>query len=127
MSHQSPQPIKECEGENNNISPGLHISAAPIQNLMMKTLLYSAAILTLASIVDAAGFCDACAKSKRDCDLCKVTTNKLPTEELRKSECESVRGPCFWNTNEEGKYKHYIINISLRYEYGMLADSNLLP
>ena len=44
------------------------------------------------------GYCDTSAKSKRDCELCKVSLQNATL-----AECESldVEGPCFWNDSTD--------------------------
>jgi len=62
----------------------------------MKTIYRIAVALLLTSQVQ--GYCDTSARSKRDCELCKVSL-----QNATQVDCENpdVGGPCFWNDSTD--------------------------
>ena len=71
--------------------------------MLAKYILFSATSLIMMLAQDVTSYCDTSAKSRRDCELCKVSL-----QDANETVCTSAEGPCFWvDTTDINPYTNW--------------------
>ena len=70
--------------------------------MLAKYILFSASLIMMLA-QDVTSYCDTSAKSRRDCELCKVSL-----QDANETVCTIAEGPCFWvDTTDPNPYTNW--------------------